>query len=223
MKEKPSYYSVIPANVRYDTEITPNAKLLYSEITALCNEQGCCWATNEYFANLYGVSKTSISKWISSLIQKQYIYSETIYKEGTKEILNRYLTIVKDPIEEKLNRGIEEKLKENNTSNNITSINNKEIYKERFKKPTLEEVKQYCLERNNGIDAETFIDFYESKGWLVGKTKMKDWKACVRTWERNRNAKKEDIIPEWFDKQNETNASTEETEEMKKLLEEMTQ
>ena len=102
-------------------------------------------------------------------------------------------------------------IKNNNKNNNI------------FKKPTLEEVKQYCLERNNGIDAETFIDFYESKGWLVGKTKMKDWKACVRTWERNRNAKKEDIIPEWFDKQNETNASTEETEEMKKLLEEMTQ
>jgi hypothetical protein len=226
MKEKPSYYSVIPANVRYDTEITPNAKLLYSEITALCNEQGCCWATNEYFANLYGVSKTSISKWISSLIQKQYIYSKTIYKEGTKEILNRYLTIVKDPIEEKLNRGIEEKLKENITSNNNTSINKKEIYKERFIKPTLEEVKQYCLERNNGIDAETFIDFYESKGWMVGKTKMKDWKACVRTWERNKKTaakQKEDIIPEWFDKQNDTNASTEETEEMNKLLEEMTQ
>ena len=102
-------------------------------------------------------------------------------------------------------------IKNNNKNNNI------------FKKPTLEEVKQYCLERNNGIDAETFIDFYESKGWMVGKTKMKDWKACVRTWERNRNTKKEDIIPDWFDKENSAAASTEETEEMKKLLEEMTQ
>ena len=226
MKEKPSYYSVIPANVRYDTEITPNAKLLYSEITALCNEQGCCWATNEYFANLYGVSKTSISKWISSLIQKQYIYSETIYKEGTKEILNRYLTIVKDPIEEKLNRGIEEKLKENNTSNNITSINNKEIYKERFKKPTLEEVKQYCLERNNGIDAETFIDFYESKGWMVGKNKMKDWKACVRTWEK-KNTKydiKKKELPNWFDKEQDIHIITkQEEEEMKSILMELQQ
>jgi hypothetical protein len=105
-------------------------------------------------------------------------------------------------------------IKNNNKNNNI------------FKKPTLEEVKQYCLERNNGIDAETFIDFYESKGWLVGKTKMKDWKACVRTWERNKKTaakQKEDIIPEWFDKENSADASTEETEEMKRLIEEMIQ
>ena len=55
----------------------------------------------------------------------------------------------------------------------------------KFIKPTLEEVKQYCEERNNKVDAESFIDFYESKGWKVGKTSMKDWKACVRNWERN--------------------------------------
>ena len=60
-----------------------------------------------------------------------------------------------------------------------------------FKKPTLEEVKEYCEERNNGIDAETFINFYESKGWMVGKNKMKDWKACIRTWERNRKPNKD--------------------------------
>lgn len=54
----------------------------------------------------------------------------------------------------------------------------------KFKKPTLQEVQAYCSERNNGIDAETFIDFYESKGWKVGKDTMKDWKASVRTWER---------------------------------------
>lgn len=51
--------------------------------------------------------------------------------------------------------------------------------------PTLEEVSQYCQERQNGIDAQTFIDFYESKGWMIGKNKMKDWKASIRTWERN--------------------------------------
>ena len=55
-----------------------------------------------------------------------------------------------------------------------------------FEKPTLDEVKAYCLERKNNVDAETFIDFYESKGWMIGKNKMKDWKAAVRTWEQNR-------------------------------------
>lgn len=54
-----------------------------------------------------------------------------------------------------------------------------------FSPPTVEEVREYCAERGNFVDPETFVDFYESKGWLVGKTKMKDWKAAVRTWERS--------------------------------------
>lgn len=53
-----------------------------------------------------------------------------------------------------------------------------------FVKPTLEEVQAYCKERKNSIDAQRFIDFYESKGWKVGTSPMKDWKACVRTWEK---------------------------------------
>ena len=53
-----------------------------------------------------------------------------------------------------------------------------------FKKPTVEEVEAYCMERNNNVDAQSFCDFYESKGWKVGAVKMKDWKASVRTWEQ---------------------------------------
>jgi predicted phage replisome organizer len=55
----------------------------------------------------------------------------------------------------------------------------------RFTKPTLEDIKAYCLERNNNVDAEHFYDYYEANGWKVGKNSMKDWKASVRTWERN--------------------------------------
>lgn len=55
----------------------------------------------------------------------------------------------------------------------------------RFTPPTLEDVGAYCLERKNNVDPERFIDYYTSNGWLVGKTKMKDWKAAVRTWEKN--------------------------------------
>ena len=54
----------------------------------------------------------------------------------------------------------------------------------RFTPPTLEEIKQYCTDSGRSIDAERFIDFYESKGWYVGKNKMKDWKAAVRNWSR---------------------------------------
>lgn len=55
----------------------------------------------------------------------------------------------------------------------------------RFTPPTVDEVKSYCAERGNGVDPERFVDFYESKGWLVGKSKMKDWRAAVRSWERS--------------------------------------
>jgi uncharacterized phage protein (TIGR02220 family) len=123
-----NYYAIIPANVRYDSELTPNAKLLYGEITALCNEKGYCWASNSYFSDLYGVSKASISKWVNQLVNKGYVTSVIHYKEGTKEILNRYLRIVNDPIQENLNTPMQEKLKDNNTSFNTTTNNTKEIY-----------------------------------------------------------------------------------------------
>lgn len=121
--ENRGYYAIIPANVRYDENLTANAKLLYGEITALCNEKGYCWANNGYFSKLYNVSNVSISKWISELEQKGYINRDIIYKDGTKEILNRYLRIVYDPIKENFNTPIKEKLKDNNTSSNNT-INN---------------------------------------------------------------------------------------------------
>lgn len=116
--EQPSYYAIIPASVRYDNDLTANAKLLYGEITALCGKDGKCTAKNKYFAELYGVSNVSVSKWIALLSKNNYISVEIIYKEGTKEILNRYLTLVNDPIKEKF--------KDNNTRKNKKENNIKE-------------------------------------------------------------------------------------------------
>tara|TARA_R100001443_G_scaffold4358_2_gene12852 strand:- start:1695 stop:2339 length:645 start_codon:yes stop_codon:yes gene_type:complete len=180
--KQPNYYAIISAEVRYDKNITANAKLLYAEITALLNMNGECFATNKYFSNLYGKSVVTISKWIGELISNGYISSFYSYKEGTKEIDRRYLSILKGGIKENDKGGIKEKFKDNNTSinNNITYSNNKV----RFKKPSIEDINNYCIERNNNIDAETFFDFYESKDWKIGKNKMKSWKACVRTWEK---------------------------------------
>jgi hypothetical protein len=81
---------------------------------------------------------------------------------------------------------------ENLSFNKLTTINkNKEIkiINKYFKKPKQIEIKVYCIERNNNIDYEAFWDFYESKDWFVGKSKMKDWKAAVRNWERNNKNK----------------------------------
>ena len=173
MKENPNYYAIIPSEVRY-ADITPNAKLLYAEISALTNMNGKCSASTNYFAKLYKVSKTSIQNWLKCLEDNKFITRKNIYKEGSKEILSRYIKLFEYPTQDKLR-----------DNNNITySNNNLTDSKARFKKPTVNDIKEYCFWRNNGIDAETFFDFYESKDWKVGRNKMKDWKACVRTWER---------------------------------------
>ncbi len=116
-----NYYAVLPANVRYDKNITPNAKLLYAEITALCNDKGYCWAGNAYFAELYGVTKTSISNWISSLQKNGYIDVQLIYKENSKEIQSRYISIANNiPIQKNLNtytKNIVEGIQKNFTDN----------------------------------------------------------------------------------------------------------
>lgn len=65
-------------------------------------------------------------------------------------------------------------------------VSDKPKHSARFVPPTFDEVNAYCVERQNGIDAQAFIDFYESKGWMIGKDKMKSWKAAVRTWENRR-------------------------------------
>jgi len=149
--EKPGYYAIIPANVRYDKELTPNAKLLYGEITALCNDKGFCWASNDYFATLYGVSKASVSAWISQLVKNKYISLQLVYKEGSKEILNRYIRLFEYPIQENLNTPIQENLKDNTTSLNTTF--NKEI-------PTKQEIKK----------DDQFIIFYQNYPKKTNKT-----------------------------------------------------
>lgn len=128
---KRSYYAVVPANVRYDKNLSSGAKLLYGEITALTNEKGYCWATNNYFAGLYDVSKVTISTWIKQLIENGYITSEIKYKKNSKEILKRYLKIVEYPIKEYLSTPIKENFKENITLENNT-INNYNVLFEKL-------------------------------------------------------------------------------------------
>jgi len=69
------------------------------------------------------------------------------------------------------------------------NVNDNVNSNKRFSPPSVSEVQAYCTERNNNVNAEQFVDFYTSKGWKVGSNPMKDWKACVRTWERNHKDK----------------------------------
>lgn len=153
-KENPNYYAIIPASVRYNKSLTPNAKLLYGEITALCNEKGFCWASNDYFARLYGVSKGSISSWIGQLAKMKYITIQLVYREGSKEILNRYIKLFEYPIQENLNTPIPEILKDN-----ITSLNNTDN-----SIPTPKQKRE----------DERFLIFYQNYPRKVGKKKARE-------------------------------------------------
>lgn len=89
--DKPNYYSVIPAKIRYDDELKANEKLLYGEISALSNKYGYCNAGNSYFADLYKVHKKTISDWVNHLKNRGYIEVELVYED--KKILERRIYI----------------------------------------------------------------------------------------------------------------------------------
>ena len=136
---KKSYYAVIPATVRYDSSVVPSAKLLYGEITALCNQKGYCWATNDYFSRLYSVSKRTISSWIKSLCDTGCISAEFVLDNESKKVKVRCLKVEANfdthlmktsiPSRSKLREPHEENFAENNTINNtLNNISSSQIF-----------------------------------------------------------------------------------------------
>lgn len=96
----PNYFSIIPARVRYDNDLSSSEKLLYSELTALANYKGYCYATNRYFAQLYNVSISTVSRWISKLEKKHYIYCSYSKKPNSKEQFRKiYITNLEKTID----------------------------------------------------------------------------------------------------------------------------
>ncbi|HAQ2546750.1 TPA: helix-turn-helix domain-containing protein [Enterococcus faecium] len=216
---------MIPANVRYDKRLKPNTKLLYGEITALCNERGFCWAGNEYFADLYGVNKETISRWVSDLIKFGYLNREIIYKEGTNQIINRYLRINQYPIDEKRNTPIDEKVKDNNTSINNTFNNTKEYIRElppskkskakpvrhkygEYKNVLLSDEQMEKLKTEFPNDYQERIERLSEYCESSGKT-YKNYLATIRSWARKEKSEpknassgykrtgRREKLPEW--------------------------
>lgn len=144
MNEKPNYYGILPAHVRY-AKIKPMSKLIFSELSALTNKYGYCNATNHYFADLYEVAGETVSRWINELkqhgfisikyikenkeIKERRIYIIPIEKNqgGIDEKVNTYCQKNQGGIDENVKGGIDKKVKGNITSINNTSINNKKV------------------------------------------------------------------------------------------------
>ena len=139
MEDKPNYYAVIPADVRYDSELKSTEKLLYAEITALTGKEGVCWATNNYFAKLYNVTPNYISQLISNLQERGYINIEFEYRG--KEITKRNITLLHKSvrgISQKCNTPLIKKCKDNNINNNNINNNIREFRNNKVENNLLE-------------------------------------------------------------------------------------
>jgi hypothetical protein len=170
-QEKPSYYAVLPANVRYDANLTPMAKLLYAEITALAQKEGHAWASNQYFATLYGVHKDTVSKWVKELIIAGYvtidvnqaagylrkIYLSDLWKSAdpigkkTDPIgKNAYSYRQKrlDPIGKNADITLQENIKKNRADKNVkTKAVENSVHKERASRVTVQKVRSELARR----------------------------------------------------------------------------
>ena len=195
MKEKPNYFAVIVAEVRYSKKLTPNAKLLYAEITALAKKDGSCWASNKYFSELYNVSTVTVSRWISSLVDNSFIIRKIVYKKGTKQIDKRYLQLNQEGINNNDKTPINKIVKDNNTSINNTSINNISIRELKFindvslfdyDKNILDSFTDYWTEPNK---SGTKMKFELCQTWET-KRRLKTWANNQKKWDKPKSNKK---------------------------------
>ena len=193
MKENPNYYAIIPANVRY-SDLKPNAKLLYGEITALSNKYGFCFASNKYFSELYNVNKNTVSSWLSDLKNYGFIIIN-IERDSNKQIIKRCIGITKNT-----DTPIHEKMKGNSTSINTTS-NNISI-KEQF-------INQVMFFDYPKEMKEDFISYwtegvkkmrYQKQGTFEIKLRLERWAKNSAKWDKPKfsgTSKLDAQISEW--------------------------
>lgn len=161
--------------------------------------QGCFYGSLSLLSQFCGIkSKTTTQKILKSLVEKGAIVKGEDLHNGVKfctyKVNKNWYGI------SKIGMGGISETDTNNKDININTLSIKGGH--RFQKPSLEEIRTYCKERDNKVDPEQFYNFYESKGWMVGKSPMKDWRASVRTWEkrekevapRKRESRKESVF-----------------------------
>ena len=170
----------IPIEIWQNRSLSWNEKILLMEIDSFTAKDRECYISNEYIAELLGISVSWASKCLSHLLELGFV--RVVKFDGRKRYVESTIQFKADLNESSMQDGT----KVQHTNNN-EYINNNSLYKKgssRFQKPTIEEIRQYCLEKGYNVDAEQFFNFYESKGWVVGKSPMKNWRAAVSTWNK---------------------------------------
>ena len=185
----------IPIEVWEARDLSWNEKVLLMEVDSFTSVGSPCFISDEYIANLLGVGVSRAGQLVSSLVGKGYLRRAGF--DGRHRYIETTLAFQKvldgcEAAPQQIAGQGRKKLRtcpaENcDLLNTLNNTSNKEKRDSNiFTPPTFEQVRDYCLERANGIDPQQFLDHYTSNGWMVGRTKMKDWRAAIRTWEAKR-------------------------------------
>lgn len=210
-----SYYAIIPAGVRYDKSICANAKLLYGEITALCNQEGYCWASNLYFAKLYEVSNKSVSIWINSLINGGYLTVEIDIKNGNKRklFISDLWKKASIPMEENFHTPMEENFQHNNIYINNTSNNTKnntKIASNHFTKQQIQDILKYRKSIKKPIKTQQGFNGLQKKilevveaysvtlDDVLAYMAEKEWQSIDKDWKEVSERFKKDEEIKWL-------------------------
>lgn len=185
--------------VTRNKNLSAAAKGLYAYLSSFCGEDDECYPSVDTITKEMRMGKDTFYRHINTLIaagvvEKHQVISEdgkfgrALYKLTHKVEIHDF-PFPQNEDTQKPDTVAKETNNNNTNNNNINNNNNREV-RMRFTPPTLENVRVYCQEKGYDVDAERFIDFYESKGWMVGKNRMKDWKAAVRNWARQERQEK---------------------------------
>ena len=169
----------IPRDLWLSTDLSLQEKVLLVEIDSLSKTERGCFASNDHFASFLGLSKERARKVIASLVSKGYVSSEMEYRDGTKEVVRRWLK-VNPPYGTNQPHPTVGSDQESNTD-----IEKKEIPKGISKeKPTRDEVREYIKDKGYHFSPDEFFDYYEASNWHKSDGKIvRNWKQCCVTWE----------------------------------------
>ncbi len=185
MENKKSYYAIIPADVRYNENLSANAKLLYGEITALCNEKGYCWSNNRYFSDLYQTTERTVQRWLMGLTKENFIKIEDGDSQKRKIFINGHdKNVIVTPTKmsgqprQKCHGNHDKNVVYNNTVNNTTNNTEKSAsFLNDLPIEVMEEFKQKfnVSERQLKSKAEDLFNYCESHG-----KRYKNYKAFLK-------------------------------------------
>lgn len=196
-------FGTIPKLVMQDRSLNIIAKVIYAYLCSFTGAGDSCFPSRDKVCYDLNINKDTFTKYRNELISKGYIKVEMQRDESRKFLHNVYIlcdtvqprptspcptppdTVTPDMVKpDTINNSIKSNnIKSNNT---LSTADKPQRERKRFVKPTVEEVAAYCRERQNTVNAEEFVAYYESNGWKVGKNPMVNWKQSVITWECKR-------------------------------------